>query len=223
MCLCFCEDTPPEDGSKSKGRKGAQDQLFLDRQAKPNAFALAMKDAPCTEPCCCLASACCSPCGCTACYFRNSVLKNYFNGVQDFVCFQGYIPKICCCDVASCCPGSEIGLCLEGCCCPMLSLSIARIHMMDVKDVRPDPCDWQIIRCSNCLQCLSCLCDIAALIEPSLSDIAAIIDLIADLVALSVAGCMGAQIYHEIKKDPNAKTNGGNGGGAPPDTLEMER
>jgi len=43
---------------------------------------------------------------------------------------------------------------------------------------------------------------------PSLScsqarEAANIVDLIADLVTLSVAGCMGAQINHEIKTDAN--------------------
>ena len=61
------------------------------------------------------------------------------------------------------CKGSMLGLILEGCCCPMFSLSIARIHLMDMKQVQPDPCDWQIIACSNCLQCIACILDIIAM------------------------------------------------------------
>ena len=30
------------------------------------------------------------------------------------------------------------------------------------KQVQPDPCDWQIIACSNCLQCIACILDIIA-------------------------------------------------------------
>jgi len=54
------------------------------------------------------------------------------------------------------------GLCLEGCLCPVFSLSMARIHMMDKKEIRPDPMDFQIIHCSNCLQLLACVLDIVA-------------------------------------------------------------
>jgi hypothetical protein len=73
-------------------------------------------------------------------------------GIDDFVCFQNYIPACCCLDFPNMCRGSKTGLCLEGCCCPIFSLSIARIHLMDSKQMRPDPMDWQLIHCSNALQ-----------------------------------------------------------------------
>ena len=39
--------------------------------------------------------------------------------------------------------------------------------MMDAKQNRPDPCDYQIIACSNVLQLLSCVLDIVAVfVEP---------------------------------------------------------
>ena len=60
-------------------------------------------------------------------------------GVEDFVVFQGYIPGCCCLNFAEICPTGQIGMILEGCCCPVLSLSIARIHLMDQKRIRPDP------------------------------------------------------------------------------------
>ena len=41
---------------------------------------------------------------------------------------------------------------------------------MDLKNIRPDPCDYQLIQFSNCLQCLSCICSIAALVEPQQPD-----------------------------------------------------
>ena len=40
----------------------------------------------------------------------------------------------------------------QGCCCPVFSISIARLHLMDSKRIRPDPWDYQIIAFSNCLQ-----------------------------------------------------------------------
>ena len=50
-----------------------------------------------------------------------------------------------------------------------------------------------------------------------LKNLAELVDLIADLVTYSVAGCMGAQLYHEIKLDAKIKP-----AGAPP-ALAMER
>ena len=72
------------------------------------------------------------------------------------------MPACCCFDAAGLCPGSEFGLCLEGFCCPVFSLSIARLHLMDTKRLRPDPMDYQIIAFANCLQCLSLIVDCIA-------------------------------------------------------------
>ena len=44
--------------------------------------------------------------------------------------------RICCIEPAQYLKGSMLGLVLEGCCCPVFSLSIARIHLMDKKQVR---------------------------------------------------------------------------------------
>ena len=135
----------------------------MTKQNDPHQFALGLKDAFSTEPGCCLLSALGTPCGFTACWARKAVLDKYYNGIADFVCCQGYINSICCVDPTQFMRGSEAGLCLEGCCCPGFSLSIARIHMMDSKRIRPDPCDYQIIACSNALQCLSFILDIVAI------------------------------------------------------------
>lgn len=70
---------------------------------------------------------------------------------------------------------------------------------MDTKRIRPDPCDWQIIACANFLQCMACICYIASIFQEELYELAQLIELIADLVTLSVAGCMGAQVFHETK------------------------
>jgi len=91
------------------------------------------------------------------------VLDKYAGGMQNYVCFQGYIPNCCCMDTSDMCRGSELGLCLEGCCCPVFSISIARLHLMDSKRIRPDPWDYQIIAFSNCLQLASCILDIIAI------------------------------------------------------------
>ena len=200
MVWCLCPDQPPDE-VKSKGAKGVQQGILLSFKDEPHQFALGLKDACCTEPCCCILSACGAPCGFTACYAREAVLNKYHNGINDFVCCQGYIPQCCCCNPSTWCKGSTLGLYCEGCCCPVFSLSIARIHLMQSKRIRPDPQDWQIIHCSNVLQLLSCIFDIVAIFVEQAREAAHIVDLIADCFTLSVAGCMGAQVYHEIKKD----------------------
>jgi len=239
MVFCFCPDAPPEKVS-AKGSRGAQQKLLLDYQGNPHMFALGLKDACCTEPACCCLSAFGAFPGCTACWARKAVLEKYYNGMDDYVCCQGYLPRCCCVDMSNCCKGSPAGLFCEACCCPVFSLSIARIHLMHSKRIRPDPCDYQIIACSNCLQLIACILDIIAIFVEQLREAAHIVDLLADLVTCSVAGCMGAQIYHEIKKDkdeitfvvvegvpvgsayqPPPATQ--DGAGAPPKAEEMER
>ena len=119
-----------------------------------------------------------------------------------------------------------------------MSISIARIHIMDLEQIRPDPMDYQLIQCSNFLQLLACVCQIAALVCNELQDLANLIDCIANAFTLSVSGCMIAQINKEIQHI-NASGKGGGGGtfvatavpvvqgqpmrGAPPAAESMER
>lgn len=70
--------------------------------------------------------------------------------------------------------------------------------VMDRYSLRSDPTDWQIMRFNNAVQCLSCICDVLAIFDRSFKQIAKILDLIADLVYLSVSGCMVAQVTHEL-------------------------
>jgi len=196
-----CPNTPPA-AVKSRGTRGQRDAQILAKQDNPHVFALGLKDACCEEPCCCIVSALGAPFGCTACWARKAVLEKYSaNGLDDYVCCQGYIPQICCCDPSTWCAGSRLALACEGLCCPVFSLSLARLHMMDAKQNRPDPCDYQIIWCSNILQLVSCVLDVVAIFVKGARDLAHLVDLVADLFTCSVAGCMGAQVYHEIAED----------------------
>merc|ERR1712224_1141189 len=111
---------------------------MLNKHANPNQFAMGLKEAPCKEPLCCLASCCCAPWGCTACWARKAVLEKYHGGLPDYTCCQGYMGDKCCCIPIPRCEGSQPALCCEGCCLPVMSISIARMHMMDSKQVRPD-------------------------------------------------------------------------------------
>ena len=107
--------------------------------------------------------------------------------------------------------GNPCCLCIEATCCPGLAVSSTRQFVMDKYAIQPDPCDHKIMACSNCLQMLACLFHILAIFEPSCRDAAAILDCIADLVFLTVMGCMNAQVDLELK------TRGGSvGPGAPP-------
>ena len=163
MLAGCCPTTPPE-SVKSRGTRGQRDAQILAKQDNPHVFALGLKDACCEEPCCCILSGLGAPFGCTACWARKAVLEKYStNGLDDYVCCQGYIPKICCCDPSTWCAGSRLGLACEGLCCPVFSLSLARLHMMEAKQNRPDPCDYQIIWCSNILQLVSCVLDVVAI------------------------------------------------------------
>jgi hypothetical protein len=102
-----------------------------------------------------------------------------------------------------------LGLCCEGCCCDVLSLSIARIFTMDKKRLHPDPGDYQIIAFSNCMQMVACLCYMLAYVEPSFQDLATIVDIIADIVERCVSGCMSAQLNLEFKdKEANSSAKG---------------
>ncbi|KAG8470175.1 hypothetical protein KFE25_008596 [Diacronema lutheri] len=199
MVFCLFSDKPPEQVA-SKGAKGAAANAMLEKQGYPNQFAVGLKDACCKDPLACCVTTIFGACGCPACYFRKAVLDKFGKGVEDYVCFQGYVPKMCCVDWPTCCQGSALGLFCEGCCCPIFSLSIARLHIMDAKQVRPDPMDWQIIAFSNYCQILSCICDILACFFEELRDLAALIDCIADTITAVVAGCMGAQINYELKQ-----------------------
>jgi hypothetical protein len=195
--LCF-SDKPP-DRVDAKGASGAKAEAMLERQNNPNAFVVSLASACPKDPLCCCVSTLFSFCGLPACYFRKAVLEKFGRGIEDYVCCQGYIPKMCCVDWPNTCKGSAIGLFCEGCCCPILSLSIARLNIMDAKQIHPDPIDYKIIAFSNFCQLLSCFCNILACFFEELRECAQIIDLIADLITASVAGCMGAQINVELK------------------------
>eukprot|EP00966_Prymnesium_polylepis_P080852 1873142-Prymnesium_polylepis.1 len=95
--LCLFPDTPPNSNEARKGSSMAQQSdLILARVNNANTFQVDLKDAPCVDPLACVANCVCSAYGCTACYWRKRVLEQYGNGIQDFVCFQGYMPKVCC-------------------------------------------------------------------------------------------------------------------------------
>ncbi|GMI35896.1 hypothetical protein TeGR_g4642 [Tetraparma gracilis] len=97
--------------------------------------------------------------------------------------------------------------------CPVLSMSISRLALMEHRGLRPDPTDWQIIRCSNCLQCLASVaycvsCIVSITVGGEAGEIARIVAYSIDAVACcftsSVGGCMYIQVREEVNSDGKA-------------------
>ena len=86
------------------------------------------------------------------------------------------------------------GICMESLCCHGCAVSSTRMYVMDTYSLGVDPMDNQIIRFSNCMQCLSIICTMAAIIDETFADAAALVECIADLVYYATTGCMTAQV-----------------------------
>lgn len=198
MCspfICF-SDKPPQT-LRMKGGKASQYETLIGWQNNPNEFVTSLADAPMKEPaCCCLTGIFAFTC-LPSLYFRNQVLKTFGNGIDDYACCQGYLGR--CCGLTDASRGSAVCMFMESCCFPVMSLSISRMYIMDVKLIHPDPMDYQIIQFSNFMQLFACICYLGQVCGVP-EECAQIIGLIADIVTCSVSGCMGAQAHAELKK-----------------------
>ena len=144
VCCCFlCLDDSPTGSERDQfGRQ----------------WVTGLKDAPCAEPGCCIAAAFC-PCP-AAFKLRQEILGN---DMSRYKCCQGYFD--CCCFRAG-----EVGeqqcpegyLCVETLLCTHFATQANRFYMMDSRQITPDPCDNQIIRCHNMLQCLACIFELVS-------------------------------------------------------------
>lgn len=199
--LCCFSANPPDD-AKATGRTGLVQGKMLQYAQNPDSFQVNLQNACCKNPCCCLFGTALLPCGISSCWARKRSLETFGNGMNDYQCCQGYMGDKCCCCSAPKCQGSSVGLCLESLCCPILSMSISRIYVMEQKLLHPDPADYQIIRCSNCLQCAACICHIFACFCEEAREGAQILQCIADCYTCSMGGCMAAQIKAEVDAGP---------------------
>ena len=179
-----------------------------------------MGDACCKAPGCCLLGGCPLSFLCTQVHMRYKVLNHVApgSGWDHYVCCQGYTGSCCCFHPGACCEKEMPRTCMfvEACCCAGLAVSSTRFVLMDQYKLVPDECDNRLIRFNNCMQVLSCICHFAAIFDRNLRDLAQIIDLIADIVFFSTAGCMTAQVDYEVNY---RNTLGGAGvlpGGPPP-------
>ena len=116
-----------------------------------------------------------------------------------YSCCQGYM-DVCCFRAGMCqeqsCPA--LCLCCESVVCLGPSISSSRLFVMDQYDLRPDSCDNQLIRFSNCLAMLSCVCDILSIFHRDLRHLAHTIDIISNCVFYSTMGCMTSQVLAEL-------------------------
>jgi len=181
VCCLLCFGDGPIDGDP--------------RAMYGNNWQTGMMEAPCKDPMCfCLGMLpCIMPC------VQYKLREKALNGdISNYKCCQGYYDNRCFKAGKYGDTGSAFCMCIEACCCTECMVSSSRMLVMDSLDIMPDPCDNRIIRFNNCLQLLSCVCWIASMIEPSFRDLAAILDLIADIVFMLTVGCMTAQTNHEL-------------------------
>lgn len=196
---CFSGEPLGED-EYGKGRRGDSYKKYANNR---ETFQISMGDAP-LKHCgwCCIGGL---PCTflCATHHMRYKVLNHVSpgSGWDNYVCCQGYVPACCCFSPGSCCESDlpRTCMCVEAFCCAGLAISSTRFVMMDQYHLAADECDNRLIRFNNCIQILSCVCHVAAIFNNNLRSLAQIIDLIADIVFFSTAGCMTAQVDYELK------------------------
>ncbi|KAJ8613227.1 hypothetical protein CTAYLR_004517 [Chrysophaeum taylorii] len=198
VCLCFSE--APLSEEEVRGARGSVYVRYLNNDGR---FAVSMMDACYYEYLCCFTAALPVTFPCTQLHMRYAVLNHVSPGSEwsNYVCCQGYIPACCCFAPGECCEAEypRTCMCLEAWCFPGLAVSSTRFLVMDHYSLQPDPCDNRLIRANNCIQLLACVCEIAAHFDQNLRDLSQLIEVLADLVFLTTAGCMTAQVWHEMK------------------------
>jgi len=203
-CCCFSEEPLSKeevqksgyDKSSNSGATAGKPHPYSDECHSSNKFQVAMKDAICQSPLCCILTCVTGTFGTNWCLRRQVIDKDW----SKYYCCQGFAP--CCQEcLDGITPEAEAGraccMCLECFCCPGLAISATRFHLMIEYALVPDPSDNQIIRFNNCMQCLACICDLLAICFEGLRDCARIVDCIAHIVFCMTAGCMAGQIDAE--------------------------
>ena len=181
-CILLCFDDAPIKEHARAGRIGT--------------FQISMVEGLyMAQPICCLTYLC-PPC--MAYWTRLQVLNG---DISQYSCCQGYMDGVCCVRSGRCGEKTAPHLCLalESCLCVGPSMSASRMLVMDKFDLRPDPCDFQLIRFSNCVNLLSCVCNVAALVNRNFQHFAHVLNSIADIVFYTALGTMAAQTVHEVR------------------------
>ena len=203
MCLlCFSKERLTQD--EVKGKYG---NAFGPYAGNSNNYDISLCQAPCREPLCCCASTLCI---CPAqMYMRHKVLNhvNPGSGWSDYKCCQGYFGGCCCLQPGkmgeSTCPVPC--MCLEACICIGPAVSATSNVVRENYQLGLDEDDVRLIRCSNCLFYFSVILSCVASCTDCEGDdaLASVVNCISDVVFLSVAGCMTAQVNHEMALNDN--------------------
>jgi len=190
VCCLLCFDDSPLEGDP--------------RSAYGNKWQISMMDAPCKSPGMFCYSFFCCPCA--QYQLREKALQGDW---QRYKCCQGYYDACCFKAGSFGDEGNQCCMVLEGCCCLSCAVSSSRMFVMDSRNIIPDPCDNRIIRFNNCIQLVSCVCHILASCFPEFSDLAAIIDFLADIVFYTTQACMTTQTNFELdyEKQQNKQLN----------------
>ena len=199
MCLfCFSKDNLTND--EIKGKYGNAFGPYVNNR---ETFDISLCQAPCKEPlCCCASAACFCP---VQVYMRHKVLNHVEpgSGWSNYICCQGMCGGCCCIQPGNLCESTcpVPCMCLEACLCPGPAVSATSNVIRERYSLGLDEDDVRLIRCSNCLFYFSVLLSCVAMCTDCEADdmLANIVNCVADVVFLSVGGCMTAQVHREMK------------------------
>ena len=77
-------------------------------------------------------------------------------------------------------------------------MSASRLYVMDLYDLRSDPCDNKMIRFTNCLMVMACVCDCLAICIKELRECALCLRTVANCIFYCTLGCMAGQVNREV-------------------------
>mmetsp|Transcript_5650 Transcript_5650/g.8203 ORF Transcript_5650/g.8203 Transcript_5650/m.8203 type:complete len:216 (+) Transcript_5650:86-733(+) len=202
--LCFSKESLSRD--ELKGKYGVAYEPFINNE---NLFQVTLCNAPSAEPCCWLSSMICL---CPAqILMRHRVLNHVEpgSGWKNYICCQGYYGGCCCLQPGNLCEQQcpLPCMCLEACCCPGAAVSANSMVIREQYALGLDEDDVRLIRFNNCLFCCAiCLSCISQMTDCEADDtLAAVVNMIADIVFCCTSGCMTAQMHHEMKvRDQNS-------------------
>lgn len=190
-----------------KGQYGEQYAEYLDNT---ETYDITLCQAPCAEPgCCCISMFCFC---CAQVHMRHKALNHVYPGSEwsKYICCQNYFGGCCCiqpgklgeqsCPV--CC------MCMESLCCAGMAVSATSGLIRDKYQLGLDADDIKLIRLNNCIQMIALVANVVSMFADWDGEEQCIqcINLIANAVFCSTAGCMTAQVYHEInlRENPEA-------------------
>ena len=201
MACLICFSKEPLSGDETKGKYGSAYEPFLYNR---DLFKVKLCNAPCAEPCCWLSSMACL---CPAQIVMRHRVLNHVNpgsGWSNYVCCQGYMGGCCCIQPGSLCEKQcpIPCMCLEAFLCPGAAVSATSMVIREEYSLGLDDDDVRLIRLNNCLFWAACCLHIVSRMTDCEGDdvVAAVVDLISDIVFCCTSGCMTAQVHHEMKE-----------------------